>query len=171
MKIFGEGLRHQERKHQTGLRVDLDRRRLLLDFPPGFGLVGPRPRIATVKFGRSVEIDAVVGAVPLKCHVQLVHKRKCRGRTIRLALQMWCLTRPPPTITTPVFIAFMAIRFNCRRSEKRCGLFFSRKSDNVPEIMSKTRPGLRNECMNIMSPMLPSVRAGQKTGILFLAAQ
>jgi hypothetical protein len=141
MKIFGEGLRHQERKHQTGLRVDLDRRRLLLDFPPGFGLVGPRPRIATVKFGRSVEIDAVVGAVPLKVHVQLVHKRKCRGRTIRLALQMWCLTRPPPTITTPVFIAFMAIRFSCRRSEKRCGLFFPQKATTYPKLCPRRGRG------------------------------
>ena len=36
--------------------------------------------------------------------------------TMRLALQMWCLMRPPPMMIMPVFAAFIAIVFRRRRS-------------------------------------------------------
>lgn len=75
--------------------------------------------------------------------------------TIKLALQMWCLISPPPTIRTPEFLAFTAIVFSRFKSDK----------------ISTTNPGFRCEWKYIMSPRLPSVRAGLKTGILFLAAQ
>lgn len=36
--------------------------------------------------------------------------------TIKLALQMWCFTKPPPTIIIPVFTDFIAIKFSLLRS-------------------------------------------------------
>lgn len=36
--------------------------------------------------------------------------------TMRLALQTWCFTTPPPIIIIPELIAFKAIKFNLRKS-------------------------------------------------------
>ena len=41
----------------------------------------------------------------------------------------------------------------------------------LPCNISSTNPGFLKEWKNIISPMDPSVSAGLKTGILFLAAQ
>mmetsp|Transcript_11586 Transcript_11586/g.37039 ORF Transcript_11586/g.37039 Transcript_11586/m.37039 type:complete len:206 (-) Transcript_11586:669-1286(-) len=74
---------------------------------------------------------------------------------IRLALHTWCFTRPPPSTIMPLFLARRAMSLMRRMSP----------------AMSTTRPGLRYEWKKIMSPMLPSVMAGQKTGMSFLYAQ
>lgn len=47
----------------------------------------------------------------------------------------------------------------------------SGRNEASPDIMSRTRPGFLIEWKYIMSPRLPSVRAGEKTGMLFFQAQ
>lgn len=52
-----------------------------------------------------------------------------RRHTIRFALQIWCLTTPPPIITTPELIAFTAIVLSLLRS--------TQKSSRKPNIFNK----------------------------------
>lgn len=75
--------------------------------------------------------------------------------TIKFALHIWCLINPPPTMITPELSAFTAIVLSRFKSER----------------MSTTSPGFRCEWKYIISPRLPSVKAGLNTGILFFAAQ
>lgn len=72
-------------------------------------------------------------------------------RTISIALAIWCLQTPPPRTIIPAFLDFRASSLSARMSP----------------TMSRTRPGERKEWKYIMSPMDPSVKAGQKTGMLF----
>ena len=73
------------------------------------------------------------------------------ARTISIAFAIWCLQTPPPRMIIPAFIEVRASSFSARMS---------------PTI-SRIRPGDLNEWKYIMSPMEPSVNAGQKTGISF----
>ena len=85
----------------------------------------------------------------------LSSKKSVRIHTMRLALQMWCLIKPPPRMIIPVCLALIAMVLSSLKSCK----------------ISSTRPGFLNEWKNIMSPIEPSVNAGLKTGMLFLDAQ
>lgn len=111
-------------------------------------------------------------------------KRQGRRLTMRLALQMWCFTTPPPTIIMPLFTAFIAILFNLLTSGRLkiqfvCIMWITAcyieknptTNNNQPATISSMSPGFLNEWKNIISPRLPSVNAGQNTGILFFAAQ
>jgi len=64
---------------------------------------------------------------------------------MRFALQMWCLMRPPPTMTMPVCLAFIAILLIVRRSDKRNfmkafqTLLLGNKWDTLKNVYNKTR--------------------------------
>ena len=70
---------------------------------------------------------------------------------IKLALHMWCFTIPPPKMIAPVLFAntvmLLILRMSC--------------------TISITRPGFLNVCKYNMSPIEPSVKAGQNTGMSF----
>ena len=86
-------------------------------------------------------------SLPSNIWAVLMHTEKSAPFFIRLALLMWCFGRPPPRTSMPVF----------RGAASIASLFMPRMSPT----MSRTRPGLRNEWKYSMSPMDPSVRAGQ----------
>ena len=72
-----------------------------------------------------------------------------------MALAIWCLQTPPPKMIIPAFFDDRDSSFSLRIS---C-------------TMSTMRPGFLNEWKYNMSPIEPSVKAGQKTGISFYRIQ
>jgi hypothetical protein len=71
--------------------------------------------------------------------------------TISMALAIWCLHTPPPRMIMPAFLDARARSFKAL----------------ISRTISIIRPGDRKEWKYIMSPIEPSVSAGQKTGISF----
>lgn len=72
--------------------------------------------------------------------------------TMRLALETWCLTRPPPRMIIPVVLANTALLFNLRISDVHkiklseiCKIISRLRSHHIlgdsPSTMSSTSPG------------------------------
>lgn len=93
------------------------------DLAPGHGLVRPRARVGAVELLPRVDVDGEIGSVPLPGGHRVSPQTLFEGPqtlpspspapgvsplTIRLALAMWCLTKPPPRMIIPVLGAKMA---------------------------------------------------------------
>ena len=57
--------RDNERKHQRRLGVHLDTLAIHLDLAPRNGLVWPRSRIGSIEFLPGIDVDGIIGSVPL----------------------------------------------------------------------------------------------------------
>jgi len=66
MISLGERLRHQDRKGDGGVAVDLDGPGRALDLAPRNRLVRPRARVRAVELLGRVDKDGKVRAIPLK---------------------------------------------------------------------------------------------------------
>lgn len=98
------------------------------DLSPRDGFIGPGAGIGAVKLLPSVDKHRKICSVPLRDtkyrwdifyfeRVEIIVIFGVHMITMRLALETWCLTRPPPRMIIPVVLANTALLFNLRISD------------------------------------------------------